>query len=266
MEGDFNNQDIQINNNQINNSQQISNNIKPEQNSFEEKVSNKVGEVVIKNAQEKLSKTWIDKYFCCLEFFRKYFNITTNDFKIRFIQSLKPLNKNFINIINDNPDLYGPLWIYTALIIILSGVGSLLMIWQGNNTKNFFNQFVPVATIIIYLFGFGTPLILGFLMKCFGEPIEIIKLICTYGYSFSIYLIVGILCLIPLEFLQWIFLIYATVSSTSLIGFNYYGLLNKLSKNKKIGIIIFVIICQLILFLVLKLYFFKKYKEHVTKN
>ena len=215
---------------------------------------------------ETINKTWIDKFFCCFTIFKKYFQITSQDFLLRFLNSLIPFNKKFQNLIRDRPDLYGPIWIYSSLIIIISATGSLTRTLQGHNNKNFFQEFVPIAGIVVFGVGFGLPILIGFLMKIFGTTLTFVSVICTYGYSFSIFLPISIICVIQINILQWTALAYAIFSSTSLLVVNYYRQMGDYSRNKKFLIIFIVLIFQLGLLLFFKLYFFQRFSDEVMSE
>jgi hypothetical protein len=212
---------------------------------------------------ETLNKTWIDKFFCCFKIFKRYFQLTSQDFLLRLLNSLIPFNNKFQNLIKLKPDLYGPIWIYSSLILTISATGSLTRTLQGNNNKNFFQEFVPIAGVVIYGVGFGLPLLITFLMKIFGTSLSFVSVICTYGYSFSIFLPISIICVIQLDALQWVALIYAIFSSTSLLVVNYYRQMGDFSKSKKILIIAIVLIFQFGLLLFFKLYFFRRFSDEV---
>ncbi len=152
------------------------------------------------------------------------------------------------------------------MIVLLAASGSLTRSLQGNNTKNFFNDFIPIATLIVYCIGFGSPILIALLMKLFGTSSGFVPVICTYGYSYSIFLPVVIICAAPWEPLQWILLGYAIFSSTSLIAVNYYKIISTFGKAKKIGVIILVLIIQICIFLILKLYFFRKFTQEIHGN
>ena len=217
-------------------------------------------------SSETINKTFIDKFFCCFAIFKKYFQITSNDFILRFINSFIPFNNKFGNLIKNNPDLYGPIWIYTSLIILLSATGSLTRTIQGHNNKNFFQEFIPIAGSTIYMVGFGLPILITILMKVFGIKLGFVHVICTYGYSFSIFLPISIICVIQYNYIQWIALIYAVFSSTSLLVVNYYKLMGDFSRNKKSIIITIVLLAQIGLLLFFKLYFFKKFSDEVLEE
>ena len=218
------------------------------------------------SSSERLNKTFIDKFFFFFLIFKKYFQITSNDFILRFINSFIPFNHKFGNLIKNNPDLYGPIWIYTSLILSLSATGSLTRTIQGHNNKNFFQEFIPIAASTIYIVGFGLPILIAFLMRVFGIKLGFVHVICTYGYSFSIFLPISIICIIQFHFIQWISLIYAVFSSTSLLVVNYYKLMGDFSRNKKSIIIAIVLLAQFGLLLFFKLYFFKKFSDEVLEE
>ena len=217
-------------------------------------------------SSETINKTFIDKFFCCFMIFKRYFQITSNDFILRFINSFIPFNNKFGNLIKSNPDLYGPIWIYTSVILSLSATGSLTRTIQGHNNKNFFQEFIPIAASIIYIVGFGLPILIAFLMRIFGIKLGFVHVICTYGYSFSIFLPISIICIIQYNFIQWIALIYAVFSSTSLLVVNYYKLMGDFSRNKKWTIIAIVLLAQFGLLLFFKLYFFRKFTDEVLED
>ena len=279
---DFNNQTIEINPNQ--NQQSPDDKTQPNQNDTQTASAfNKIieREVVVtdhnnvkidisneptQTSSETINKTFIDKFFCCFAIFKKYFQITSNDFILRFINSFIPFNNKFGNLIKNNPDLYGPIWIYTSLIILLSATGSLTRTIQGHNNKNFFQEFIPIAGSTIYMVGFGLPILITILMKVFGIKLGFVHVICTYGYSFSIFLPISIICVIQYNYIQWIALIYAVFSSTSLLVVNYYKLMGDFSRNKKSIIIGIVLLAQIGLLLFFKLYFFRKFSDEVMEE
>lgn len=100
-------------------------------------------------------------------------------------------------------------------------------------------------------------------MKIFGASLNFIPVICTYGYSFSIFLPISIVCVVQVDLLQWVALIYAVFSSTSLLVVNYYKQMGEFSRSKKMLIISLVLIAQLGLLLLFKLYFFQKFSKEV---
>ena len=154
----------------------------------------KIAEKVVENAEKKVEKAYIQKLLCCcVNYFKKYFKIKTKEVERRLILSLKPLNNSFYEEALNNPDLYGPFWIYTTLIFAIASGGSLSKYFQNSN-DNFFQKFIPSASLIIYIMGFGFPLLLFASMKFFGEKIPYFTHVCIYGYSFSCFIPIMLIC------------------------------------------------------------------------
>ena len=78
-------------------------------------------------AEQPSEKSMFEKCCPCLtiEFFVQYFDVSTDDIRNRLITSLIPFNSRFHQLYKDKPDLYGPFWIYTTLIIMLAIAGNL---------------------------------------------------------------------------------------------------------------------------------------------
>ena len=95
--------------------------------------------------------------------------MTTDDIKLRLLSSLWPLNKRFIDAYKQKPDLYGPFWIYTTLIIVLAIAGNLARYWQMKSKFTYNYEFVPIAATVIYSIGIGLPLLMKLMMRLLGS-------------------------------------------------------------------------------------------------
>ena len=221
-----------------------------------------IAKEVAEEAKKQVYKSWIDRYLCCFNWLKRYFQINSKDFLNRVVRSIIPFNSKFYDLISTNPDFYGPFWIYTCFVILVSSCGALTRTIQGIRDSNFYQEFIPIAAILIYFIGFGVPILIALLSKIFGGKINIAPVICVFGYSYTIFLPITIICVIPSQILHWIFLGYAILSSSSLIIMSISKTISDISKGKKIAIIVIIIIFQLVIFGVLKFYFFK----HLNKK
>ena len=192
--------------------------------------------------------------------------MTTNEVLQRICYSLIPFNIKFYDISTEKPDLYGPFWIYTCLIFILSASGSLSRIFQGSQVSNFFQTFVPVASGLIYGIGFITPLVMVIIMRCFSAKNSYATALCIYGYSYAIFIPVILLCSSGYVVTQWLVLAYGVFQSTSFIIVNYWRELGKYVDKLRLIIILLILVCQIGLFFTLKLYFFQKFEEEINNN
>ncbi len=100
-------------------------------------------------------------------------------------------------------------------------------------------------------------------MKFFGSATGFVSVLCTYGYSYTIFLPIVVVCSIPIDLMQWILIAYAVFSSTSFILVNYWKELSKYMEKRRYIVLAFIMVCQVGLFLVLKLYFFQRFTEEM---
>lgn len=229
-------------------SQQILNLIP--QNSKEEFANN-----IITNVGSSFQKTWLDKILCCLNFLRPYFKINTKELLLRLKTTFIPINSNFYDMTYNNPDLYGPFWIYTTLIFVLAAAGSLSNYISGDSTQGgIFDIRVPLVGSIIYTIGFLVPFLLYLTFKFMmaDENTTYINSLCLYGYSFAPFIPVLILCTIKINALQWILLVYGILNSALFISFNLWKILSSKDKKKLLYFFGGLAVTQIIVLLLFK--------------
>ncbi len=94
-----------------------------------------------------------------VESIKPYWDITEAEIFDRVKFSLVPTHGGFFERVENKPDIYGPFWILTTLIFIISVAGNLAL-WIGSNGKVYDFNFVPLAASLVYMVGFIIPLIL----------------------------------------------------------------------------------------------------------
>lgn len=101
-------------------------------------------------------------------------------------------------------------------------------IQMGSSDFQYNYNFVPIAATVIYSIAIGLPLGLKLLMRLLGQEFfngTFLELVGIYGYSFTSFIITSLLCLIPVQFLQWIFVGYSAITSAGfLIVTMWHGL------------------------------------------
>jgi hypothetical protein len=109
--------------------------------------------------------------FLSLAFYEKYFQVSQEEVVERIKLNFIPIQRDFIEKIRPNPDLYGPFWILTTLIFLLGSTSNLARyFFNWEKTEYIFKlQLVRYGVVLVYGIGFGVPgvlyLILRF-MKC----------------------------------------------------------------------------------------------------
>ena len=118
---------------------------------------------------------------------------------------------------------------------------------------------------ILNCFVFGLPLVNYLLFKCVNvTSVSLVELISLYGYSMVAFFPATVLCMIPVEALEWIFLLAATAVSAILILRNVVRPILETSSNQQRAgpILIFIMVAHVIFYLVLKFTFY----YHSNKN
>lgn len=122
-------------------------------------------------------------------------------------------------------------------------------------TYNF--RFIPVAFVTMLIHQTVVPFIFYLVFKGFGSPLGFIDTLCGFSYSIISFIPAILFSSYPSGLLQWILLGLATFNSILFLSNNYNHLLVSInSPNNRYLIIGFVIIVQIALLLIIKIYFF----------
>ncbi|KAI9145314.1 hypothetical protein BKA69DRAFT_1050610 [Paraphysoderma sedebokerense] len=209
------------------------------------------------------------KPFWTIEHYAQYFDVDTDQVLKRMMFSFIP-NDAFLNTISGNPDLYGPFWISTTIVFLLFVTSSLaLSISAYLSSKDYSYDFtvLPLAASSVYSYTFGLPLILWGICKYYSKSVKIMELWNVYGYSLTVWVPVSLLCIIPFEFMRYIFVILAFAISSifQLKNLSYlllnptqsqYSVTSPLSKRATNLVLAVVLIFNATLALIFKIRFF----------
>eukprot|EP00796_Vickermania_ingenoplastis_P011591 gene11591-7986_t len=231
---------------------------------------------------------------CSVEYYQAYFDITTRQVLNRMTNALFPIcppdylhgrNWHFANNegatsensaseggdlivsgvkLSRHPDLYGPFWICTTLWIALGVMGNVMSRIAyarehgGTHAKDWIFDFalIPTACATIYLYCFLFAAMVWGVMKWKYLPISLVDLICLYGYSMFVFVLIALLCVIPSAVVQWILVLLGGVWSASYLVANLWHMLkHRLSPQWFSGIVGGVVLGHVLLTISFKLYF-----------
>jgi hypothetical protein len=199
---------------------------------------------------------------CCayltIEYYQPFFDVSQEDVIERVKRSFTPWKKDFLELSENSPDLYGPAWVYTTIIFLLASVGNLARYFSHEIGKEPYAMrldYVRSASIVIYGVGFAFPVVLALMMKFFGSKVSVVQVICIYGYSFSCFVAILLLCVVPWGWLHWILIVYGILNSSAFLLLNLETRLPEHEKGRYI-VLALVAAVQLTLLLVFKLKFF----------
>jgi len=204
-----------------------------------------------------------------LDTYRIYFDVDTADIVKRVVSAVRMCNvpDGFRNDVmgvtssdGKGPDLYGPFWITATMVFFLAVISNMHGYLHRDDVEEFEADISHLvhAMPVLYSFTFLIPLALFLVLRCVAIPFPLMELVCLYGYSLIPYAPTLLLCLIPVNFLEWVFLLVATCVSCLLILRNVATpiLSSDVGMSKAPALVMFVVACHVIFVLVLKFAFF----------
>lgn len=159
-------------------------------------------------------------------FYQPYFDVDTAAVRQRLTRSVTGFwNRDFLDLIGDKPDLYGPFWILTTLIFVIgatSNFSAYLSFVPSASQARWTYDFTLVTAAAGFVYGFGVfvPSAIWLFSKYAGVAISLMQAICLYGYAHSIYIVAAFFCMVPSDILGWVSIGVATASAVSFVGLN----------------------------------------------
>lgn len=198
--------------------------------------------------------------FWTLEYYAHYFNVNTNDVLDRIKAIFSP-SSDFIQVVNENPDLYGPFWISTTVILALwvtSSIAGSIAAYSSGEEYNYDITLLSFALGTVYIYASAVPVILWGILKYFKAPGHLLHLLDVFGYGLMIWIPVCVLCIIPSEFGRWLMVILA-FGFSSYFSIKTVGPLAKESEDKRCVTIVYAltVLFQFALAILFKFGFFK---------
>jgi len=195
-----------------------------------------------------------------IETYRPYFNVDTYDVIDRTICTLYPHRGDFCEKVQHNPDMYGPLWISTTLVFVVTALGNyasyLSFIPSEHKTGWYYDiNYMSLAAFLIYGYICLVPLGFYFLLRYLGISTPLVQLWCLYGYSLFIFIPASILLIFPTEFLRWTVITLTGLAAASFVALNMRSCIMS-GSDKWMTAVISAFVMQICLALVIKLCFF----------
>jgi hypothetical protein len=132
-----------------------------------------------------------------ISFYQQFFDVDTNQVLARCRAALYP-RQNFLDVLEGNPDLYGPFWIATTVVVILFLTGTINQYLADAGKEHFAYDFklLSGAAGLIYGYTLFIPLGLWGVLKWFGsESANLMECWALYGYANLIW--------IPVALVSW---------------------------------------------------------------
>jgi len=182
-------------------------------------------------------------YLWTLSFYQQAFDVDTAEVFRRCTATLYP-RQNFLDVLEGNPDLYGPVWIATTVVVILflTGTISQYLNHQGRDHFAYDFKLLSGGAGLIYGYTALVPVGLWGTLKWFGsESANLLECACLYGYANLVWIAVALVSWSPLTILNLVFVACGFAASAFFLVRNLYPVLSATDvKTSKILLLVVV--------------------------
>lgn len=183
------------------------------------------------------------RFLWTLSFYAQFFDVDTNEVLRRCVAALYP-RVNFLDLLDGNPDLYGPFWIATTVIMILflTGTISHYLAEKGKDHFSYDFRLLSGAAGLIYGYTGIVPIGLWGALKWFGsESANLLECWALYGYANLIWIPVAVISWSPITILNYIFVGVGFGFSVAFLLRNLYPVLSATDiRTSKILLVVMV--------------------------
>jgi protein YIPF1/2 len=183
-----------------------------------------------------------------LSFYAQFFDVDISTVLNRARHALLPFLPNtppFFDTLDGNPDLYGPLWIATTVVVILFLTGTISHNLATENKKHFEYDFklLSGAAGLVYGYTLFVPAALWAALRWFGaQGVELVECWALYGYGNLFWIAVALVSWSPLNGLNYALVGLGYTLSVFFLIKNLYPVI---SADKKISLILLVAVVVL---------------------
>ncbi|KAJ9131152.1 Protein YIP [Pleurostoma richardsiae] len=198
------------------------------------------------------------RFLWSLSFYAQFFDVDTSAVLTRCWAALYP-RANFLDVLEGNPDLYGPFWIATTVVLILFLGGTISQYLVATAGEPFAYDFrlLSGAAGLIYGYTLVIPVALYLALRYFGsESANLIECWALYGYSNLIWIPVALISWSSITVLNWVFVAVGFVLSVAFLLRNLYPVLSATDRQTSKALLVLVVALHLGLAIAIKVLFF----------
>ncbi|KAF7560764.1 hypothetical protein G7046_g3388 [Stylonectria norvegica] len=198
------------------------------------------------------------RFLWTMSFYAQFFDVDTSAVLSRCGAALFP-RANFLDVLEGNPDLYGPFWIATTVILILFLGGTISQYLSTTGSAPFLYDFrlLSGAAGLIYGYTLFIPMVLFLALRYFGsESANLLECWALYGYANLIWIPVALISWSPITILNWVFVIVGFAMSVAFLVRNLYPVLTATDRQVSKVLLIVVVALHAGLALAIKILFF----------
>ena len=197
-----------------------------------------------------------------LSFYAQFFDVDTNTVLHRSRSALLPFLPNstpFLDTLDGTPDLYGPVWIATTVVVILFLTGTISQKLASEGKKHFEYDFklLSGAAALIYGYTLFVPAALWAALRWFGaQSLELVECWALYGYGNLFWIVVALVSWSPLNGLNYALVALGYAVSVFFLVKNLYPVISATDKKISQVLLVAVVLVHAGLAIAIKVLFF----------
>ncbi|KAI1495490.1 hypothetical protein F5X99DRAFT_137113 [Biscogniauxia marginata] len=198
------------------------------------------------------------RHLWSIAYYQQYFDVDTSSVLSRCWAALYP-RANFLDVLEGNPDLYGPFWIATTVVLILFLGGTISQYLASTGQGPFAYDFglLSGAAGLIYGYTLVIPVLLFGALRYFGsESANLLECWALYGYANLIWIPVALISWSPVTILNWVFVGVGWALSVVFLLRNLYPVLSATDRQTSKILLVLVVALHMGLALAIKILFF----------
>ncbi|KAI1849358.1 hypothetical protein JX265_012081 [Neoarthrinium moseri] len=199
------------------------------------------------------------RFLWSLSFYAQFFDVDTSSVLARCWAALYP-RANFLDVLEGNPDLYGPFWIATTVVFILFMGGTISQYLASTGNGPFVYDFTLLsgAAGLIYGYTLVIPILLFGALRYFGsESANLLECWALYGYANLIWIPVALISWSTIQLLNYLFVGIGFGLSVAFLLRNFWPVLSATDRQTSKVLLILVVALHLALAIAIKVLFFK---------
>ncbi|KAJ5219179.1 uncharacterized protein N7498_001278 [Penicillium cinerascens] len=203
-----------------------------------------------------------------LHYYERFFDVDTNEVMRRCVAVVYP-RSNFLDVLEGNADLYGPVWIATTVVVILFLTGTISQWLSNNDDQHFEYDFTLLSGAAGLIYGYTgiLPIALWGALRWFGSSTaDLIECWALYGYSNLIWIAVALVSWSPLTALNWALVGVGFAWTVFFLLRNLYPVLNATDAKASKILLILVVALHAGLAIAIKILFFAHGSPVSKKN
>ncbi|GME42347.1 hypothetical protein GTA08_BOTSDO10361 [Neofusicoccum parvum] len=211
------------------------------------------------------------RYLWSIGYYQQFFDVDTNEVIRRCWAAVFP-RTNFLDVLEGNPDLYGPVWIATTVVMILflTGTMSQYLARSGDDHFPYDFRLLSGGAGLIYGYTLVVPVALWGVLRWFGsESANVMECWALYGYANIIWIPVALISWSPITILNYVFVGVGFGVSAFFLFRNLYPVLSATDVKTSKILLIVVVALHAGLAIAIKILFFaqgspvgKKHDDH----